>query len=89
MPIFDYVHPQIFWSTLIYVNLYQHAQNQAISLICCGDMADWKILQSETNIFPYMEQTFSQTWDFCRNTADNISFHYRTNSVKINDQIFQ
>ena len=37
----------------------------------------------------YQEQKFSQTWDLCRNTANNISFHYRTNSVKINNQIFQ
>ena len=34
------------------------------------------------------EQPFSQIWDLCRNTTNNISFHYRTNSVKINDQIF-
>ena len=25
----------------------------------------------------------------CRNTENNINFNYRTNSVKINDQIFQ
>ena len=25
---------------LIYVNLYQHAKNQTISLICSGDMVD-------------------------------------------------
>ena len=25
---------------LIYVNLYQHAKNQAISVICSGDMID-------------------------------------------------
>ena len=25
----------------------------------------------------------------CRNTANNINFHYRTNPVKINDKIFQ
>ena len=28
-------------------------------------------------------------WDLCRNTANNKYFHYRTNSVKTNDQIFQ
>ena len=28
-------------------------------------------------------------WDLCRNTANNKNFHYRTNSVKTNDQIFQ
>ena len=25
----------------------------------------------------------------CRNTANNTNFHYKTNSVKINDKIFQ
>ena len=32
---------------------------------------------------------FSQKWDLCRNTANNINLHYRTNPVKIYDQIFQ
>ena len=32
-----------------------------------------------------LEQTFSQKWDLCSNTAHNIGPHYRTNSVKIND----
>ena len=32
---------------------------------------------------------FSQIWDLSRNTANNINFHYRTNSVKIDDKIFQ
>ena len=27
-----------------------------------------------------------QIWDLWRNTASNLSFHYRTNSVKINDK---
>ena len=35
------------------------------------------------------ESEFSQISDLCRNTANNIDFHYRTNSVKINDKIFQ
>ena len=35
------------------------------------------------------EQKFSQIWDLRRNTTNNISFHYRTNLVKINNQIFQ
>ena len=34
------------------------------------------------------EQDFSQIYDLCRNTANNKYIHYRTNSVKINDQIF-
>ena len=35
------------------------------------------------------EPEFSQIWDLCRNIANNINFHYRTNSVKINDKMFQ
>ena len=31
-------------------------------------------------------QKFPQICDLCRNTANNISFHYRTNSVKNNDK---
>ena len=82
----------IFDQLLAYVNLYQHAQNQAISLICSGDMIDTKILQFDwlRTFRPIsQEQNFSQTWDLCRNTGNNISFHYRTNSVKIDDQTFQ
>ena len=35
------------------------------------------------------EPEFSQIWDLCRNTVTNTNFHYRTNSVKINDKIVQ
>ena len=31
---------KIFYQLLIYVNLHEHAKNQAISLICSGDMVD-------------------------------------------------
>ena len=42
------------------------------------------------NIWPIsQEQNFSQIWYLFRNTANNIIFHYRTNSVKLNDQFFQ
>ena len=34
------------------------------------------------------DQKFSQTWDL-RNKVNNVNFHYRTNLVKVNDQIFQ
>ena len=34
------------------------------------------------------EQHFSQTEDLYRNTANDINFHYRTNSSKIKDQFF-
>ena len=81
---------------LIYVNFYQHAKNQIcsinISLICSGDMVDYKILQSDwlRTIWPIShEQKFSQTCNLCRNLANNINFHYRPNSVKINAKSFQ
>ena len=67
---------------LIYVNLYQHAKNQAISLICSGDMVDLKILQSDwvRKFWPLsQEPEFPQIWDLCRNIANNIHFRYRTN----------
>ena len=35
------------------------------------------------------EQKFYQIWDLCGSTAHNINVHYRSTSVKINDQIFQ
>ena len=74
------------------MNLYQHAKNQAISLICSGDMIDSKIVQSNwlRKFWPLSwEQKFSQIWDLHKNTANNISFHYRTNSVNTKNQIFQ
>ena len=39
--------PNVFDQFLIYVDLYEHAKNQAISLICSGDMVDSKILRSD------------------------------------------
>ena len=74
----------------IFVGSYQHAKNQAISSICFGDIVDTKILQSDwlRAFWPISpEQDFSQIWDLCRNTANNINFRYRTNSVKNSQQI--
>ena len=83
---------KLFDQLLIYVNLYQHAKNQAILFIFSGDMIDCKILQSDwlkTFLPISQEQKFSHIWDLCRNTANNISFPHRLNSVKTNDQLFQ
>ena len=41
-PIFDHAHQKIFDQLLLYVNLYQLAKNQAISLICSGNAVDKK-----------------------------------------------
>ena len=35
---------KIFDQLLIFVNLYEHAKNEAVPSICSGDMADLKIL---------------------------------------------
>ena len=51
-----------------------------------------KILQSDwlRTFWPIsQEQKFPRIWDLCRNTANNINFHYWKNSVEVNDQIFQ
>ena len=56
------------------------------------DICLLKILQSDwlrTFLPISQEPKFSQIWALCRNTTNNIYFHYRTKSVKINDQIIQ
>ena len=35
-PISDHAQPKFLDQVLVYVNLYQHAKNQGISLICSG-----------------------------------------------------
>ena len=83
-------HQKLFNQFLIFVNLYRHAENEAVSSICFGEMLDLKILQSKwlRAFWPIsQEQHFSQIEDLYRNTA-NINFHYRANSEKINGQIF-
>ena len=83
---------KIFDQLLSYVNLYQHAKNQAISLICSRDMVNENILQSDwlRKFCPISQELeFSQIWNLFRNTANKIKFHYRTNLVKVNDKNFQ
>ena len=70
------MHTQkIFGQLLVYVNLYQHAKNQAISLICSGDMVDLKVLQSDwlRKFWPTSQkQKFSQRWDLRWKKANNL-----------------
>ena len=74
------------------MNLYEYAKNKVVSWICSGETVNLKILKSDwlKAFWPISqeEQDFSQTQDLYRNTGNNINFHYRTNSLKINDQIF-
>ena len=39
-PIFEHAQPKFFDQLLIYANLYSHAKNQAILLICSKDIVD-------------------------------------------------
>ena len=76
---------------LIFVNLYQYKKNEAVLSICSGEMVNLKFLQYDwlRAFWPiFQERYFLQRYDLYRNTANNVNFHYRTNSVKINDQIF-
>ena len=81
---------QKFDQLLIFVNLYQHAKNKAVSSIYSEDMVELNILQPEwLRAFWSIsqEQDPSQKEHLCRNTVNNINFHYRTSLWKINDQI--
>ena len=94
----DWPHPfmtmstqKVFDQLLIYMNLYQlDKSGYFIHLFWrygwLKNLAIWWL----RTFWPIsQEQKFSQIWYFCRNIASNTSFHYRTNSVKINDQICQ
>ena len=73
------------------MNFYLLAKNDAVLSICFGEKVHLKILQSDwlTAFWPLsQEQDFSQIYDLCMNTANNKNFHYRTNSVKTNEQFF-
>ena len=37
----------IFDQLLIFVNMYQHAEDEAVSSICSGEIVDFKIVQSD------------------------------------------
>ena len=92
MPIFDHVHPKNFGSTFDLCELVSTCKKS-------GDFIDlfrrygWlknPAIWLPDNILAHIsENFFSQIWDLWRNTINNICFHYRTNPVKINDQIFQ
>ena len=59
-------HQKLFNQLLIFVNLYQHAKNEAVSYICSEEMLHLKISQSEwlQAFWPIsQEQHFSQIED--------------------------
>ena len=72
--------------------MYQQAKNEVFHWLVLEIWLIIKILQSGwlRAFWPIsLEEKSSQIWDFCRNIANNIHFHYRIISVKINDKIFK
>ena len=90
-PIFDHVHPKILWLTFNFCEFVSNAMSGYSTDFLWR--YDWlKILQSDLlrtfwAMFP--EYFFYQTRYLSRNTTIKINFHYITNSVKINNQIFR
>ena len=85
--------PKFFYQLLIYVNLCQHVK---IRLFHWFVLEIWLIKKSCNLIGwehfgPYLRNQNFPTYEICPgwNTANIINFQYRTNSVKINDTIFQ
>ena len=65
--------------------MYDRAKNQTLSLFCFRDKVDLEILQSDwqRTFLPISPGTrFSQAWDLCKNTANNIHLLYRLNAEK-------
>ena len=87
----EWWHPFFITPTPIFFNqqfnfheLVSTCKNQSNSSFCYGD-TDWKILQSDwpRQFWPISQELdFSQRWDLRRNIANNINFHYRSNSEK-------
>ena len=61
-------------------------KNQTFSSIFSRDIVDLKILQSDwpRAFWPISQEVYSQVWDLCNNTINNINFFCRPNSEKIN-----
>ena len=91
MPIFHCTHSNTFWSTFTLFEFVSICKK--IRLFHWFVLKIWLIKKSCNLIDwehfgPYLRnKNFSRIWGLCRNTANNVSFHYRTNSVKTNDLV--
>ena len=88
-PTFDLAHPKNFRPTFNFCEFVSTCKNEVISSICSRETVDLKTLQSDwlRAFWPIsQEQDFSQ-YRICAETANNMDFHYRSKSVKINDKI--
>ena len=71
------------------ISIYQHAKKYAFSLFFSRDIVDLDIVDIVDWLrafWPISEESdFSQIWDLCKKTENNINFCYRSDSKKIND----
>ena len=91
-PISGHANPNIFWLDFNLCEFVSTCKKSGYFINSFWRYGWLKMLQSDWMIIFWpisQELEFSQIWDFCRNKANNIHFHYRTNSVKINGNIFQ
>ena len=86
-PIFDHIYPKKFWSTFNLCEFVPTCKKAGYSLDLLwrnGRLKNPAIWLAKNILAHISGAKFSQIWNLCRNTANNISFHYRTNSVIIN-----
>ena len=88
-PISGHANPKTFWSTFNLCKFVLTCKKSGYSIDLFwryGRLKNPAIWLAE-NILDHISETkFSQIWDLCRKIANNIHFHYKTNSVKINDK---
>ena len=91
-PISDHAPPKKFWSTFALCEFVSTCKKSGyfIDLFWRYGWLKNPAIWLAHNILAHISgKIFSQIWDLCRNRANNINFHYRTNSEKINDKILQ
>ena len=80
---------KIFNRLLTSVNLCEHAKQGGYFINLLWRNSWFKNSRLVESILAYISgKDFPQKSYFCRNTANNINFHYSTNSVKTNNEIF-
>ena len=85
---FDHAHVKKIWSAFNFCEFVSTCKKWGCFINLFQRNSWFEILQSDglRTFWPISQkQHFSQ---ICRNTAYNMHFHYRTNSVKINGHIF-
>ena len=74
LPFFTVPTPKFFDQLLLKENLYEHAKNQATSLICSKDMVDSKILHltGSEHFGPYLKNKNVPKYGICARTLQII-----------------